>query len=408
MKSLRELYRIGNGPSSSHTMAPRRAASRFVLKHANAKIIRATLFDSLAATGKGHLTDAALRAAVEPNALEIVWRPDETLGDRENGMRFEALDESGRVIGSYEVHSVGGGSLSDDAASEDVYGLGTMRECLEHCRETGTAFWEYVGAREGDTIWGFFGGVRETMRSSIEAGTQTEGVLPGGLGVPRKARSLYRKSMALSPAFRKDGMLAAFAVAVAEENAAGGRIVTAPTCGSSGVLPSVLHYCHRELECSETDIHRAIATAGLVGNIVKQNGSISGAVVGCQGEIGVACAMAAAAATQLMGGTPSQIEYAAEMGLEHHLGLTCDPVQGLVQIPCIERNAHAAARAMYCASFALLSDGLHRISFDDVVAVMLETGKALPKQYRETSAGGLAAVYRKRIAERCGGAGSSE
>jgi L-serine dehydratase len=237
------------------------------------------------------------------------------------------------------------------------------------------------------------------MRAALEEGLATEGAIPGGLGVWRKASSFRRKSTTLRGGFRNEALLAAYAHAVAEQNACAKRVVTAPTCGSSGVLPAILYFLNHEMPCSHEEILRALATAGLIGNIVKTNGSISGAAVGCQGEVGTACAMAAAAAAQLLGGTPRQVEYAAEMGLEHHLGLTCDPVGGLVQIPCIERNAHAAPRALSCARFALLSDGLHRISFDDVVAVLLETGRALPSLYRETSTGGLARIYEMRIAE---------
>jgi L-serine dehydratase len=397
MKTLRELYRIGTGPSSSHTMAPRRAAARVFQQHPEAAAFRVTLYGGLAATGKGHLTDVAIREGLQGRPVEIAWEPGRELPEHPNGMRFEALDGAGAVIASCTDYSVGGGALRNDAPSEDVYPLGTIEAVLRDCRETGRAFWEIVEAAEGESIWDFLDTVWGAMERAVERGLGAEGMIPGGLGLYRKAHALRRKSRILGPDVRADALLAAYAYAVAEENACGGEVVTAPTCGSSGVLPAVLRYLRDELDCDRADVLRALGTAGLFGNTVKTNGSISAALVGCQGEIGTACAMAAAAAAQLLGGTPPQIEYAAEMGLEHHFGLTCDPVRGLVQIPCIERNAHAATRALSCARFALLSDGLHRITFDDAVTVLLETGRSLPKLYRETSTGGLARIYEKRI-----------
>ncbi|MFW6158320.1 MAG: L-serine ammonia-lyase, iron-sulfur-dependent, subunit alpha [Planctomycetota bacterium] len=404
MKTLRKLYRMGSGPSSSHTMAPRRAAERFLRRHPGAASIRVTLYGGLAATGKGHLTDVAIREAVDPHPVEIIWEASRELPDHPNGMRFEALDGAGTVTATEIDYSVGGGALRNDAPSPDIYPLATMDPILARCQETGEAFWEYVEAAEGESIREFLGEAWDAMGRAIERGLHAEGAIPGGLGLYRKAHALQSKSRMLGPGFRADALLAAYAYAVAEENACAGEVVTAPTCGSSGVLPAVLRYFGDEFEHDRADLLRALATAGLFGNLVKTNASISAALVGCQGEIGTACAMAAAAAAQLFGGSPQQIEYAAEMGLEHHFGLTCDPVRGLVQIPCIERNAHAAARAVSCARFALLSDGRHRITFDDAVSVLLETGRALPKLYRETAGGGLAGVYEKRIAEQ----GSSE
>jgi L-serine dehydratase len=251
-----------------------------------------------------------------------------------------------------------------------------------------------VEAQEDPYIWDFLREVWRVMYASIEHGLQAEGVLPGGLGLPRKAWVFHRQISMSGKNFFNEGLLPAYALATSEENASGGMVVTAPTCGSSGILPAVLRYMQENTNCSDAAILRALATAGLIGNLVKQNGSISGAEVGCQGEVGVACAMAAAAAAQLMGGTPRQVEYAAEMGLEHNLGLTCDPVNGMVQIPCIERNVFAAAQAMTCARYACSTDGSHRVSFDEVVAVMKQTGHDLPSLYRETSSGGLATTYR--------------
>jgi L-serine dehydratase len=358
-----------------------------------------TLYGSLAATGKGHLTDVAIREALGKDKVEIIWKPLEELPLHPNGMRLDALGESGHVLGSREEYSIGGGALLADGESGEIYRLKTLAQVLAHCEKTGESFWEYVGWVEGEAIWPYLDEIWTEMCASIERGLDSEGMLPGELSLSRKARSFLRKSTILESDVRRDALLAAYAYAAAEENACGGRVVTAPTCGSCGVLPAVLHFLKGKLTCSHSDIVRALATAGLFGNVVKTNGSISGAAVGCQGEVGVACAMAAAAATQLLRGSPRQIEYAAEMGLEHHFGLTCDPVRGLVQIPCIERNAHAAARALNCCHFALLSDGRHRISFDDAVLVMLETGQALSNLYRETSAGGLARMYKREANE---------
>lgn len=399
MKSLRELYRIGTGPSSSHTMAPRKAAEQFLARHADAASFRVTLFGSLAATGKGHLTDKALQDAFAPYVCEIIWKPETELSLHPNGMHFEALDIDNHVLETWEVYSVGGGALQEAGKgleSEDVYDLNTMEAIVQRSIETGESCWEYVSRCEGEEIYPFLGTIWDAMAESIERGLNSGGVLPGGLGVARKAQAFYRKASLYGPDFKRNGLLWAYALAVSEENASGGVIVTAPTCGGSGVLPAVLRYLRESLDCSRQDILRALATAGLVGNLVKHNASISGAEVGCQGEVGTACSMAAAAATQLHGGTVRQIEYAAEMGLEHHLGLTCDPVSGLVQIPCIERNAHAATRALSCCHFALLSGGEHKITFDEITLVMKETGQALPSIYRETSGGGMAQAYRKR------------
>lgn len=402
MKSLRELYRIGTGPSSSHTMGPRKAAEQFLARHSEATEFRVTLFASLAATGRGHLTDKALTEVFAPRGCEIVWQPQTELPLHPNGMHFEALADDGRVLEKWEVYSIGGGALQEPEKkidSNNVYNLNSMEAILLRADETGESCWEYVANCEDREIYPFLEQIWETMSDSIERGLNNVGVLPGGLGVARKAQAFYRKASLYGPDFKRNGLLWAYALAVSEENASGGIIVTAPTCGSSGVLPAVLRYLSESLDCSKQDILRALATAGLVGNLVKHNASISGAEVGCQGEVGTACSMAAAAATQLHGGTVRQIEYAAEMGLEHHLGLTCDPVNGLVQIPCIERNAHAATRALSCCHFALLAGGEHKITFDEITAVMKETGKALPSIYRETSGGGIAEAYRQRKQE---------
>ena len=397
MESLRELYKIGNGPSSSHTIGPRKAALQFVAKNPAADSYRVTLYGSLAATGRGHLTDQAILDAMTPTApTEIVWEPQVFLPFHPNGMKFEAL-AGGRVTDEWTIFSVGGGALANEntprVKAEEVYPLNTLTEIEKWCSDNGTTYWEYVELCEGPEIWDYLKTVWDVMQGTIIAGLENEGVLPGGLGLRRKAATYLVKSKSHSDSMAKRGLLYAYALATSEENAAGGIIVTAPTCGASGVLPAILYYLQETRGFSETRILRALATAGLFGNVVKTNGSISGAEVGCQGEVGVACSMAAAAAAQLFGGTTSQIEYAAEMALEHHLGLTCDPVCGLVQIPCIERNAIAAARALDSNTFAMFSDGRHRVSFDRVVEVMRQTGHDIPSLYKETAEGGLAKNY---------------
>jgi L-serine dehydratase len=373
-------------------MGPRRAAELFLERHPNAAKYQAHLYGSLSATGKGHLTDAAIIAVIP--SIEIVWH-DEFLPFHPNGLRFMAWDENEQLLEEWTVYSVGGGALSegqDDKPQEspNIYPLTTLTQIAEYCEQMGWDYWEYVEHYEGKEIWDYLREVWQVMRESIERGLDHEGVLPGELRLRRKAPSYYIKVAGYKDNLRTRGLVFSYALAVSEENASGGKIVTAPTCGSSGVLPAVLYHTWRSRNFSETRILHALATAGLFGNVVKHNASISGAEVGCQGEVGVACAMASAAVNQLFGGTLAQIEYAAEMGLEHHLGMTCDPVCGLVQIPCIERNAFAAARALDSNMYAAFSDGKHTVSFDRVVEVMKQTGHDLPSLYKETSQGGLA------------------
>ncbi len=392
MESIRNLYKIGHGPSSSHTMAPQKAALMFKEKNADADSFRVTLYGSLAATGKGHLTDDAIIKTLHPYSSEIVWVPEIVLPYHTNGMKFEAI-KNGKPNDEWIIYSIGGGDLSDGSkkvVTESIYNKTTMKDILEWCQQTGKTFWEYVEDKEGKEIYDYLGTVWETMEAAIHRGMDAEGLLPGGLGLQRKSSMYYVKSRGYQGSMKSRALIYSYALAVSEENASGGLIVTAPTCGSCGVLPSVLYHLKTNHDYSDQKIKRALATAGLIGNLVKHNASVSGAEVGCQGEVGVACAMAAAAACQLFGGSTQQIEYAAEMGLEHHLGLTCDPVCGLVQVPCIERNAFAAARALDSCSFAMLSDGKHLINFDKVVKTMQQTGHDLPSLYKETSMGGLA------------------
>lgn len=399
MESIRELYRIGVGPSSSHTMGPKRAAEIFRGRHPQAVRFQVTLFESLGATGKGHLTDVSIKAALSPFPAEIIWAADQRLPEHPNGLRFIAFAADGTELERWTVYSIGGGALQEAGQLREInriYPLTSLTEIMNLCAEDGLTYWEYVERHEGEDIWLFLEGIWKVMTECIERGLTTEGVLPGGLKLARKACSYYQKANLGGPALKQTGLLAAYALAVSEENASGGIVATAPTCGACGVVPAVLYYLHHSMSVRPRSILQALATAGLIGAVIKSNASISGAEVGCQGEVGSACAMAAAAATQIMGGTIRQIEYAAEMGLEHHLGLTCDPVDGLVQIPCIERNACAATRALSIAQMCLLSDGSHRIPFDEVVRVMKETGHDLPSLYRETSYGGLAKAYEAR------------
>lgn len=401
MHSLKELFKIGKGPSSSHTMGPQRAAEIFVSRHPDAKSFVVTLYGSLAATGRGHMTDVAVTEVLEAVApVEIVWRPDIFLPFHPNAMNFKAIDDSGRAAEDWTVYSVGGGALSQgpedgSLSAGEVYPLNTLTEIMHWCEDNGCSYWEYVEKCEGPEIWPYLQKIWDTMKTSIERGISHEGVLPGPLHLARKAPTYYVKASGYKPNLQTKGLVFSYALAVSEENASGGIIVTAPTCGSSGVVPAVLYHLANGHGFKDERILHALATAGLIGNIVKQNASISGAEVGCQGEVGVACAMAAAAACQLFGGSPAQIEYAAEMGLEHHLGMTCDPICGLVQIPCIERNAFAAVRALDANLYSAFSDGKHRVSFDHVVEVMKQTGKDLPSLYKETSEGGLAKRFVK-------------
>jgi L-serine dehydratase len=396
MESLRQLYKIGYGPSSSHTMGPRKAAERFLEDNRDAVRFEVTLYGALAATGKGHLTDVAILDVLKPVApTTIIWKPEVVLPFHTNGMMFRSYDAENNIENQWLAYSVGGGDIVGEGESRragtSIYEMTKLKQIQKWCEETGHSYWEYVDKTEPD-IWDYLAEVWQVMKESVERGIEAEGVLPGGLGVSRKAVSYYVHAAGYNSSLKSRGLVYAYALAVSEENAAGGRIVTAPTCGSSGIVPAVLYHLYTSKNFSERRILRALATAGLFGNIVKYNASVSGAEVGCQGEVGVACAMAAAAASQLFGGTPAQIEYSAEMGLEHHLGLTCDPVCGLVQIPCIERNAYAAARALDANLYSAFSDGHHRVDFDRIVEVMKQTGHDIPSLYKETSQGGLAVI----------------
>lgn len=380
-------------------MGPRKAAQRFLATPGGEAPARCevTLYGSLAATGRGHLTDVAVLDVMQPVApTQILWAPETVLPFHTNGITFRAFREDGSLAAERTYYSIGGGDIVEEGETrtpgESIYPLTKIADILRWCEESGRSYWEYVDAHEDPDIWDYLRRVWHVMKSAVERGIEAEGVLPGGLGVRRKAVSYYVHAAGYNQSLRSRGLIYAYALAVSEENAAGGEIVTAPTCGSCGVIPAVLYHLHNSKGFSEQRILRALATAGLFGNVVKHNASVSGAEVGCQGEVGVACAMAAAAASQLFGGTPAQIEYSAEMGLEHHLGLTCDPVCGLVQIPCIERNAYAAARALDANLYAAYSDGRHSVTFDRIVEVMKQTGHDIPSLYKETARGGLAVI----------------
>jgi len=393
MESIKEIYKIGHGPSSSHTMGPKKAAERFLNKNNKADKFKIILYGSLAATGKGHLTDLAVQETFKKQNVEIFWEPTVFLPKHPNALKFIAFDNSENMLDEWIAYSIGGGAVIDDFTESEtkmIYPQNKLKDILEWCHQNGKQLWEYVLEYEGEETREFLGEVWEVMLDSIKRGLTKEGALPGSLKLPRKAQSFFVKGQSFATPFKRRSQLFAYALAVTEENASGGKIVAAPTCGASGVLPAVLKYFRKVYKTEKNAILRALATAGLIGNLIKTNASISGAEVGCQGEVGTACAMASGAATQLMGGTIYQVEYSAEMGLEHHLGLTCDPVAGLVQIPCIERNAFAAERAVSHNNYALLTDGRHRISFDEVVETMYKTGVDLQSKYRETSEGGLA------------------
>ena len=401
MESIREIYKIGMGPSSSHTIGPNNAAKIFLEKHPESQRFRVTLYGSLAATGKGHMTDLAILKALGEDRTEIVWRPEIVPEFHTNGMLFESLDAKGNVLDGWTVYSIGGGSLSTGDASEtgkEIYQRNSLNEIQELIEKEGYSFWEYVEAHEGKEIWSYLGEVWKVMQQSIKNGLEDDTRLPGCLRLRSKAKQYYIKADGYKDNLKSRALVSAYALAVSEMNARGGTMVTAPTCGSSGVVPAVLYHLKVAHKFSDDDILKALATAGLVGNVIKTNASLSGAEVGCQGEVGSACVMAAVAATQLFGGSPQQIEYSAEMAMEHNLGLTCDPICGLVQIPCIERNPIAALRALDVSLYALLSDGRHLISFDKVIDTMKRTGKDIPSLYKETANGGLAVLdYEKSL-----------
>ena len=399
MESLKELYRIGRGPSSSHTIAPTKAAELFAEENPAAARFKVTLYGSLSKTGRGHMTDTAILDVLGHEKCEIVFsdKPDEEL-PHPNTMVFEAFAVDGGAMALMEVYSVGGGRIvikgRPAEKARDVYKLSTFGEIKAYCEQNHMRIGDYVYETEGESIKEYLTAIWQRMKQTIEAGLAAEGILQGGLEVQRKARYLYRQNhIDESPQTRENRLVCAFAYAVSEENADGGIIVTAPTCGASGVLPATLYYMQQHRRLPDEKIIDALATAGIIGNLIKTNASISGAECGCQAEVGSACSMAAAGLAELFAMEIDQIEYAAEVAMEHHLGLTCDPISGLVQIPCIERNAVAAMRAINALSLANFLTHTRKISFDVVIKTMYETGRDLFSKYRETSEGGLAKTY---------------
>ena len=396
MHSLRELYRIGKGPSSSHTIGPERACKLFLSENPQATSFVVRLYGSLAKTGEGHGTDEVIRSILPNVRLEFDMQ---TECPHPNTMDLFAY-ENGVEIAKIRVFSVGGGAFEVEgrASTEggNMYDLSTMSAIRAHCEKRNLRLYQYVFEQEGEVLREYLAEVWETMKNAVKRGINKTGILPGGLEVERRAKVLYDGVVQNEGAeFRENRLVCAYAFAVSEENASGGRIVTAPTCGACGVLPAVLVYSQEKQGYTDEEIINALATAGLIGNLIKTNASISGAECGCQAEIGSACCMATAALAELRGLSLGQIEYAAEVAMEHHLGLTCDPICGLVQIPCIERNAVAAMRAINAASLAYFLSDSRKISFDLVIRTMYETGKDLKHSYRETAEGGLAKLYKK-------------
>lgn len=398
MKSLRELYRIGRGPSSSHTMGPDRAARLFLREYPEADAFSVTLYGSLAKTGRGHLTDRAILEALGEERTTLTMDTEKEDLPHPNTMEFTAL-KNGETIGFMQALSVGGGAVSivgrPDMDSPEVYPENSFTEIAAYCKSHNLRISDYVELHEGPEIWDFLARVWDTMKEAVYAGLSVTGELAGGLHVERKAQYLYQqRHIDESPMTRMNRIVCAYAFAVAEQNASGGTIVTAPTCGSCGVVPAALLYMKESRDFRDKDILKALAVGGIIGNLIKTNASISGAECGCQAEIGTACSMCAAALAELHGMGIDQIEYAAEVAMEHHLGLTCDPIDGLVQIPCIERNAVASMRAINALSLANFLSSTRKISFDVVVETMYETGRDLNLSYRETAQGGLAKLYR--------------
>ena len=401
MKSIRDIYKIGKGPSSSHTMGPERAARLFKERYSEADAFRVILYGSLSKTGVGHGTDRVIREVLSPVPTEIVFSQQELQGSHPNTLDLIALN-GGKEIGSLRVESIGGGDIrfpgQTSEKADEVYIEHSFAEIADFCK------WryihtlsEYVELNEGPEIWDFLMDVWQTMKQSIADGLAAEGILPGGLNVQRKAKFLIEQQPEEQvPALLEFQKIAAYAYAVAEQNADNGTIVTSPTCGACGVLPAVLKYVQETRGFTDQQIIRGLATAGIIGNLTKRNASISGAECGCQAEIGTACSMAAAALAELYGQNLDQVEYAAEVAMEHHLGLTCDPICGLVQIPCIERNAVAAMRAMNACNLSYFLTGSRNISYDMVCRAMHETGINLNHRFRETSEGGLAKLYNRK------------
>lgn len=401
MKSIRDLFKIGKGPSSSHSIGPERAAGIFRKENPKADSFKVRLYGSLSKTGKGHGTDRVLYEVLSPLPTEVIFEKEMPADVKHpNTMDFYAFKD-GEEIARMRAESIGGGDIrlegKQASESKDIYLEHTFAEVAQFCRFRSIDLAEYVELNEGPEIWDFLGKIWKAMKNSVEEGLKGEGILPGPLKVHRKAKNLLNQvNLDNVPQVRECKLLAAYAYAVSEQNADCGTIVTAPTCGACGVLPASLYYIQKEKNLSDDEILKGLAVAGLIGTMIKKNASISGAECGCQAEIGSACSMAAAALSYMFGLRTDQIESAAEIALEHHLGLTCDPICGLVQVPCIERNAVAAMRAMNACNLAYFLSDTQRISFDIVVKTMYETGISMNHRFRETAEGGLAKMYDRR------------
>ncbi len=396
MESLKELYKIGRGPSSSHTIGPERACLIFKEKNKDADRFSVTLYGSLAKTGKGHGTDSVIKKTLFPIHTDILWNCSDRTIPHPNTMDITAF-KNGKKTDSARVYSVGGGSIFfegyDNEKPRKIYAYSQFSEIAAYCKDHSIRLWEYVFEREDTDIRQYLSEIWAVMKESIKNGITDEGILPGGLEIVKKAKMLYNSQhVDESRETRENRIVCSYAFAVGEQNAMGERIVTAPTCGAAGVLPAVMYYYHQKKGFEDHEVIQALATAGLIGNLIKTNASISGAECGCQAEIGSACAMASAALAELHGLSIEKIEYAAEIAIEHHLGLTCDPICGLVQIPCIERNAVAAMRAINAVNLSSFLWNTRRISLDKVIETMRETGKDMHKAYKETSEAGLAKI----------------
>ncbi len=399
MKSIKEVYKIGKGPSSSHTMGPAKAMGIFVAENMLAESFEVILYGSLSDTGRGHGTDKAIKSMCGSKGVNIIFNSTDRDLPHENTMDIFAIID-GKRVNKMRVMSIGGGDIKivdrPDINTPEIYREKSFSEIADYCKSEGIRLSEFVVLREGPQIYSFLAEIWRVMNNSIHEGLTTSGILPGGLSVQRKAQYLYnQRHIDESPVTRENRLVCSYAFAVSEQNADNGTIVTAPTCGACAVIPAVLRYMQDKHGFSDLQIYKALAVAGLIGTIVKSNASVSGAECGCQAEIGTACSMASAALAELFEMGIDQIEYSAEIAFEHHLGLTCDPVCGLVQIPCIERNAVAAMRAINAVSLANFLSGSRKISLDLVIKTMYETGKDLSHLYRETAEGGLAKHYGK-------------
>ncbi|WP_156286657.1 L-serine ammonia-lyase, iron-sulfur-dependent, subunit alpha [Oceanivirga salmonicida] len=403
MDSLKELFKIGRGPSSSHTMGPERAAISFKKMYPNATHYVVNLYGSLAATGRGHMTDKIIIETLAPKKVEILWHADIVHPYHTNYMKFIAYNGN-EVLKEWEVFSVGGGTIQEmqdgkieDLTLKETYELSNLKDIISWCKQNNKELWEYVEENEGSDIWKFLNEIEISMEKTIKEGLNKTGNLPAKIKVKRKAHDMYNEYLNAKNALKLSKKIFAYALATSEENASGGTVVTAPTCGACGVIPAVLIAMKEEFELDDTTTARGLGIAGLIGTLIKTNATISGAEGGCQAEIGSACSMASAMAAYFLGASIDEIEYAAESGLEHALGMTCDPVGGYVIVPCIERNAIFAVKALNTANYVTSVGADHVISFDDVVTTMAETGKDLAPAYRETSTGGLAKYYEKLL-----------